>query len=218
MRRNSECVSRLQPMPPAAKKTPAAPAPAADTAPVKNPAIAKPAPAPKVAPPAKNAALAAVAAAMAATAAGAAPQKAAAANPTIAVEDGSKPRRWIVKKTLNKFRANLRSVPDYYLPKFIQLIAAEVAPRCDGDQLLSRSTPPPPPPLNFVLTHHVRYLKFSGTSQKDDMILAASAAQVLRRCPFLFPRVNLTPCAAAPFCFRALTLLPAPLPLFVSAH
>jgi hypothetical protein len=197
MRRNSECVSRPQPMPPAAKKTPAAPAPAADTAPVKNPAIAKPAPAPKVAPPAKNAALAAVAAAMAATAAGAAPQKAAAANPTIAVEDGSKPRRWIVKKTLNKFRANLRSVPDYYLPKFIQLIAAEVAPRCDGDQLLSRSNPspppPPPPPLNFVLTHHVRYLKFSGTSQKDDMILAASAAQVLRRCPF---------------CFRALTSLP----------
>jgi hypothetical protein len=146
MRRNSECVSRPQPMPPAAKKTPAAPAPAADTAPVKNPAIAKPAPAPKVAPPAKNAALAAVAAAMAATAAGAAPQKAAAANPTITVEDGSKPRRWIVKKTLNKFRANLRSVPDYYLPKFIQLIAAEVAPRCDGDQLLSRSNPSPPPP------------------------------------------------------------------------
>ena len=125
-------------MPPAVKKTPAALAPAADTAPVKNPAIAKPAPAPKVAPPAKNAALAAVAAAMAATAAGAAPQKAAAGNPTIVVEDGSRPRRWIVKKTLNKFRANLRSVPDYYLPKFIQLIAAEVAPRCDGDQQLSR--------------------------------------------------------------------------------
>ena len=91
-------------------------------------------------PAAKNAALAAVAAAMAATAAGAAPQKSAVANQAIA-DDESKPRRWIVKKTLNKFKANLRSVPDYYLPKFIQLIAAEVAPRCDGDQQLSRSPP-----------------------------------------------------------------------------
>ncbi len=122
-------------MPPAAKK-PAAAAPV-DTASVKNPAIAKAAPAAKAAPPAKNAALAAVAAAMAATAAGAAPLKAVAAAPAVA-ESGEKPKRWIVKKTLNKFKANLKSVPDYYLPKFIQLVAAEVAPRCDGDQQLSR--------------------------------------------------------------------------------
>ena len=123
-------------MPPVAKKTSAAPAQAL-AAPVKNTAIVKAATAAKVVPPAKNAALAAVAAAMAATAAGAAPQKISSPD-HVENEDTQAPRRWIVKKTLNKFKANLRSVPDYYLPKFIQLVAAEVAPRCDGDQPLSR--------------------------------------------------------------------------------
>jgi hypothetical protein len=123
-------------MPPVAKKTSAAPAQAL-AAPVKNTAIVKAATAAKVVPPAKNAALAAVAAAMAATAAGAAPQKVSSSD-QVENEDAQAPRRWIVKKTLNKFKANLRSVPDYYLPKFIQLVAAEVAPRCDGDQPLSR--------------------------------------------------------------------------------
>jgi hypothetical protein len=126
-------------MPPVAKKPTAAPA-QAQAAPIKNAPIVK-APAAKVVPPSKNAALAAVAAAMAATAAGAAPQKVAALTPAT-TEDAQKPKRWIVKKTLNKFKANLRSVPDYYLPKFIQLVAAEVAPRIDGDQQLSRSDSP----------------------------------------------------------------------------
>jgi hypothetical protein len=79
-----------------------------------------------------------VTAALAATAASAAPPKAVVVATQAAAEEEQKPRRWIVKKTINKFKANLRSVPDYYLPKFIQLIAAEMAPRCDGDQQLSR--------------------------------------------------------------------------------
>jgi hypothetical protein len=124
-------------MPPVAKKPSAASAPQVDAVPFKaTTASASKAVASKAAP-AKSAALAAVTAALAATAASAAPQKAAVTSPAAAEED-RKPRRWIVKKTLNKFKANLRSVPDYYLPKFIQLIAAEVAPRCDGDQQLSR--------------------------------------------------------------------------------
>jgi hypothetical protein len=125
-------------MPPVAKKPTPAPA-QAQAAPVKNSTIVKAAPAAKVVPPAKNAALAAVAAAMAATAAGAAPQKVATPTQATTEDAPQKPKRWIVKKTLNKFKANLRSVPDYYLPKFIQLVAAEVAPRIDGDQQLSRS-------------------------------------------------------------------------------
>jgi hypothetical protein len=125
----------------------------ADSATVKNTAITKAvAPADKIAAPAKNAALVAVAAAMAATAAGAAPQK--------YFTDGQKPKRWIVKKTLSKFKANLDSVPDYYLPKFIQLVAAEVAPRCDGDQQLSRSEQS----KNFIIFILAAVSNASGTS------------------------------------------------------
>ena len=125
-------------MPPAVKKPAAAPS-QVDAVPFKATAVTAGKAVAGKAVPAKNAALAAVTAALAATAASAAPQKAAAAvlNQAVAGDD-QKPRRWIVKKTLNKFKTNLRSVPDYYLPKFIQLIAAEVAPRCDGDQQLSR--------------------------------------------------------------------------------
>jgi hypothetical protein len=164
-------------MPPVAKKPSAAPA-QAQAAPVKSAAIAKATPAAKSATPAKNAALAAVAAAMAATAAGAATQKVV-AGAQAATEEAQKPRRWIVKKTLNKFKANLRSVPDYYLPKFIQLVAAEVAPRCDGDQQLSRSETPSFHIQNALLNRFSRYLRFAGTSLKEDIILDAKAAKVL---------------------------------------
>jgi len=134
------CLWEQARMPPAARKSSAATA-QADAATVKAPSIAKAAApavhAVKAVLTAKNSALAAVAAAMAATAAGEVPLKVAAANTAVA-ENEEKPKRWIVKKTLSKFQKNLNSVPDYYLPKFIQLVAAEIAPRCDGDQTLSR--------------------------------------------------------------------------------
>jgi hypothetical protein len=53
-------------------------------------------------------------------------------------ETSGKQSRWIAKKPIAKFRKQLDNVPDHYLPRFIELVAATVAPRCAADQQLSR--------------------------------------------------------------------------------
>jgi len=60
---------------------------------------------------------------------------------SVAPEKPQKPERnsrWIARKPIGKFRKMLAGVPDYYLPKFIQLVAEILAPRCESDQQLSR--------------------------------------------------------------------------------
>jgi hypothetical protein len=44
----------------------------------------------------------------------------------------------MAKKPISKFRKQLNNVPDYYLPRYIELLAEEIAPRCDADHQLSR--------------------------------------------------------------------------------
>ncbi len=53
-------------------------------------------------------------------------------------DTSGKQSRWIAKKPIAKFRKQLDNVPDHYLPRFIQLVAETVAPRCPADQQLSR--------------------------------------------------------------------------------
>jgi hypothetical protein len=64
---------------------------------------------------------------------------------------------------VNRFRAQLDCVPDHYVPRFIELIAAAVAPRCAPDMQLSR------------------FLKFNESHTEGKIIDIGDAAATAKR-------------------------------------
>jgi hypothetical protein len=78
-------------------------------------------------------------------------------------KSSGKRSRWIAKKPVSKFKKQLDKVPDHYIPRFIELIAEAVAPRCGPDHQLSR------------------FLKFSEAPGEGKVIDTATIAAQAKR-------------------------------------